>query len=113
MKTLSITAALSFFELISCSQQAARMNKQWKTGPGKFDGLYGTPGKKYIYSDWNSSIYLSGSQMPKPEVLLNTSAQKINAADFGIIRSQKLILVPTFSYNKVVCYSLPDIRQLC
>jgi hypothetical protein len=84
--------------------------KIFAASTGKVDGLYITPDKKYIYSDWNGSITLSGSQMPNPEVLLNTSAQKINAADFGIIRSQKLILVPTFSDNKVVCYSLPDIR---
>jgi DNA-binding beta-propeller fold protein YncE len=74
------------------------------------DGLFVTSDNKYIYSDWKGSVYLTSSSMTEPEVLNNTSELKINAADFGIIISKKLILVPTFLDNKVVCYSLPDIR---
>jgi DNA-binding beta-propeller fold protein YncE len=77
---------------------------------GSVDGLYVTSEKKYIYSDWSGSVFLTTSFMPKPDLLMNTSEQKVNAADFGIIVSKKMILIPTFADNKVVCYFLPDIK---
>lgn len=76
---------------------------------GEVDGLYVTSEGKFIFSDWKGSVFI-GSKDSKPELLLNTSAQNINAADFGIIASGKMILIPTFFDNKVVCYTLPDIR---
>ena len=76
---------------------------------GEVDGLYVTSKGKFIFSDWKGSVYIA-SLDGKPELLLNTSAEKINAADFGIIVSKKMILIPTFFDNKVVCYTLNDIE---
>jgi len=76
---------------------------------GEVDGLYITSEGKFIFSDWNGSVFIA-TKNSKPELLLNTSDQKINAADFGIIASAKMILIPTFFDNKVVCYTLSDIR---
>jgi len=76
---------------------------------GEVDGLYVTSEGKFIFSDWKGSVFIA-SLDGKPELLLNTSAEKINAADFGIIVSKKMILIPTFFDNKVVCYTLIEIN---
>lgn len=73
---------------------------------GGVDGLYVTSGKDIIYSDWKGSVFFVGLNR-KPELILNTSDQKINAADFGVISSRNMILIPTFGNNKVVCYTSP------
>ncbi len=73
-------------------------------GTGGVDGLYVTREGKIIYSDWKGSVFVSGLKR-KPELLLNTTPQKINAADFGIIAAKNMILIPTFADNKVVCYT--------
>jgi DNA-binding beta-propeller fold protein YncE len=70
---------------------------------GGVDGLYVTSEGKFIFSDWKGSVFVAGANS-KPELLLNTSAQNINAADFGIVLSKKMILIPTFTDNKVVSY---------
>lgn len=76
---------------------------------GSVDGLYYTSDNKFIFSDWKGSVFIAGMKQ-KPELLLNTSSQKENAADFGIIVSKKMILIPTFSGNKVVCYTSSVIK---
>jgi hypothetical protein len=78
-------------------------------GTGSVDGLYLNSDNDFIYSDWKGSIFKANSEM-KPVLLINTSTQKQNAADFGVIPSKNLIMVPTFSDNKVVCYKLSLIR---
>lgn len=80
-----------------------------KPSSGSVDGLYLTAEGSFIFSDWTGSVFISkGSR--KPQLLLNTAVQKENAADFGIIASKNLILIPTFSGNTVVCYSSPVIN---
>lgn len=76
---------------------------------GGVDGLFVTSDKKFIYSDWKGSVYLV-SKNSKSEILLNTSSQKINAADFGIIVSKNMILIPTFGDNRVMGYTSPAIK---
>jgi hypothetical protein len=71
---------------------------------GGVDGLYVTTEGKYIYSDWLGSVFMAGFKK-KPELLLNTMAQKANAADFGFIPEKNMILIPTFFDNKVVSYT--------
>lgn len=71
---------------------------------GSVDGLFVTSDKKFIFSDWKGSVFVA-SENQKPELLLNTSSQNINAADFGILVSKHMILIPTFGDNKVVSYS--------
>ena len=76
---------------------------------GGVDGLYVTSDGKFIYSDWLGSVFMAGFKK-KPELLLNTMAQKENAADFGFIPEKNMILVPTFLDNKVVSYTAPFIN---
>lgn len=85
--------------------------KLWitKDYEGEVDGLYFTAEGNFIFSDWKGSVFIAGRDS-KPKMLLNTSAQNINAADFGVIASKKMILVPTFFDNKVICYTLDQIK---
>jgi DNA-binding beta-propeller fold protein YncE len=76
---------------------------------GGVDGLYVTSEGKFIYSDWLGSVFMAGFKK-KPELLLNTMAQKENAADFGFIPEKNMILIPTFLDNKVVSYTAPFIN---
>ena len=76
---------------------------------GGVDGLYVNSEGKFIYSDWLGSVFMA-SFKKKPELLLNTMAQKANAADFGIIPVKNIILIPTFFDNKVVSYTAPFIN---
>jgi DNA-binding beta-propeller fold protein YncE len=78
-------------------------------GTGAVDGLFVNSQGKYIFSDFNGSVYLSGMKR-KPELLLNTTTKKENAADFGVIVSKNMILIPTFGNNKIVCYTTPLIN---
>lgn len=71
---------------------------------GEVAGLFVTSDDMFIYSDWKGSLFVSGIK-GKPELILNTSAQKSNTADFGVITSKNMILIPTFSSNKVACYT--------
>lgn len=76
----------------------------WIANTGGVDGLFVTSDNKFIYSDWKGSVFIAGKNQ-EPELLLNTSAEKVNAADFGVIASKNMILIPTFMDNKVVGYS--------
>jgi DNA-binding beta-propeller fold protein YncE len=76
---------------------------------GGVDGLFVTSDNNFIFSDWKGSVFISVRKR-KPELLLNTTPQKINAADFGINAAKHLILIPTFGDNKVVCYSSEVIK---
>jgi DNA-binding beta-propeller fold protein YncE len=71
---------------------------------GGVDGLFVTSDGKFIFSDWAGSLFMAELNK-KPELLLNTSDQKVNAADFGIIAEKHLILIPTFFDNRVMCYT--------
>jgi YVTN family beta-propeller protein len=62
-------------------------------------------GKDFIISNWNGEInyVTAGGQVTK---LLDTKAEKVNAADIEYIPEQNLLLVPTFFANKVVAYEV-------
>jgi hypothetical protein len=74
------------------------------------DGLVGGDGivpygDGFLISDWNGAInYVSANG--QVEKLLDTKADKVNAADIAYIPSQSLLLVPTFFANKVVAYQV-------
>ncbi len=75
---------------------------------GEVDGLYVTSENKFIFSDWKGSVFIAEKD-GKTKLLLDSSDPNINAADFGVLASKKMILVPTFFNNKVVCYTFSDI----
>jgi hypothetical protein len=62
-------------------------------------------GKDFIISNWNGEINFVSAQ-GKVEKLLDTKAQKINAADIEYIPAQNLLLVPTFFVNTITGYTI-------
>ncbi|MHA6246767.1 NHL repeat-containing protein [Pontibacter sp. CAU 1760] len=62
-------------------------------------------GDDFIISNWNGEIHYVTAD-GKVEKLLDTKADKVNAADIAYIPAQKLLLVPTFFANKVVAYQV-------
>ena len=66
---------------------------------GMIDGLVPL-NNGFIISDWKGKIEFVNDQ--KDIVLSNTTAKDINAADLGFIPDEKLILIPTFSDNRVI-----------
>jgi hypothetical protein len=69
------------------------------------DGIEQVKPGEYIVSCWAGVIYYVKSDGSKQE-LLNTSADKINAADIGYDAARKIVYVPTFMKNSVVAYQL-------
>jgi outer membrane protein assembly factor BamB len=62
-------------------------------------------GDGFIISDWNGAInYVSANG--QVEKLIDTKADKVNAADIAYIPDQNLLLVPTFFANKIVAYQV-------
>lgn len=86
------------------------VNKNTKELRQIADGLVGGDGiipygNDFIISNWNGEInyVTAGGQVTK---LLDTKADKVNAADIEYIPAQNLLLVPTFFANKVVAYQV-------
>lgn len=74
---------------------------------GYLDGIVSVGKNKIVVSDWKGKVQQIdiGKSM---HTLLNTTPAGIYAADLGYIASQKILLVPTFSNNKIVAYRLND-----
>ncbi len=74
---------------------------------GYIDGLEQIGDGKFVISNFGGGVKMvvigKGT-----EKLIDTEAAKINAADIGYIPGLKLLLVPTFSNNRVVAYKLKD-----
>jgi sugar lactone lactonase YvrE len=75
-----------------------------KVGSG-IDGLRSDGKGNYFISDWQgrTSFVSSTGQV---SVLLDTRAEKINAADLEYIKDMQLLLIPTFFDNRVVAYKV-------
>jgi sugar lactone lactonase YvrE len=72
---------------------------------GYIDGIVAIGNKNIVVSDWKGKVQLV--EIDKGvETLLNTTPLNIYAADLGYIKSQKLLLVPTFSDNKIIAYRI-------
>jgi hypothetical protein len=75
---------------------------------GGIDGIVADGKGNYIVSDWLGNVHLVGPRNIK-EKLLDTTPEKINAADIEFIPSQGILLIPTFGDNRVMAYQLnPD-----
>jgi hypothetical protein len=72
---------------------------------GSIDGLEAIGDGRYIFSDWIGHIHIAGPDTKKV-LLLDTTPDKINAADIQFIPSKKLVLVPTFLDNRLRAYQL-------
>ncbi|MFZ4546277.1 MAG: hypothetical protein ACOYN4_02515 [Bacteroidales bacterium] len=76
---------------------------------GSVDGIFVASDNNFIYSDWKGSVFIAAKNR-KPRLLISTAAQKVNAADFGVIPEKNMILIPTFGNNKVVAYTSDCIK---
>lgn len=69
------------------------------------DGLRGDGKGNYFVSDWQGKTFLVTAS-GQISVLIDTAAALINAADLEYIPSKGLLLIPTFSDNRVVAYTV-------
>lgn len=72
---------------------------------GSIDGLVAAGVRQYLISDWTGHIYWIEPDKPKI-LLLDLTTQKMNAADIDYVPGKKLLLIPTFSANRVAAYEL-------
>ena len=70
------------------------------------DGIIKTADGNYIVSTWQGEVHYVDPENNRSQKLLDTKAEKINAADIGYIESQEVLLVPTFYDNRVVAYKV-------
>lgn len=72
---------------------------------GYIDGFVAVGDGSFLVSDWQGHV-----QQIRPGKggikLLDTTPQKINAADIEFIKTENILLIPTFLNNKVVAYKL-------
>lgn len=73
---------------------------------GGIDGLRAYAGG-FIVSDWKGKTELIGKGKA-PVVLIDTTAEKVNAADLEYIPERRLLIIPTFFDNRVVAYTIAD-----
>jgi outer membrane protein assembly factor BamB len=88
--------------LISVDQKTAEI-QILLTNVGYLDGLEEIGKDKFVSSDWKGMVFMVNTTTGA-EKIIDTTPVKVNAADVGYIASQKMLLVPTFTNNKVVAY---------
>ncbi|MCF8298695.1 MAG: hypothetical protein K9J13_14195 [Saprospiraceae bacterium] len=72
---------------------------------GSIDGLKRFGYEGFIFSDWSGRVFSVNDKGEKVK-LLDTTPEKINAADFEYIPELNLIVIPTFLHNSVMAYEL-------
>lgn len=71
---------------------------------GGNDGIERISPKHMIVSCWSGTIYSVDYAKKTKKLLLDTTNDKMNAADIGLNYKDKIIYVPTFFYNTVAAY---------
>ena len=79
--------------------------KDFILNTGGIDGLVPDGKGNYLISDWLGNIHLVSANKEKVK-LLDTTPANVNAADIDFITASNLLLVPTFSGNRIVAYEL-------
>jgi outer membrane protein assembly factor BamB len=79
--------------------------KDYILNTGGIDGLVPDGNGNFLISDWLGNIHQVSTNKEK-EKLLDTTPANIYAADIDYVPSKKLLMVPTFSDNRVVAYEL-------
>jgi outer membrane protein assembly factor BamB len=73
-------------------------------GCGGIDGLDKDGRNQFVFSNWAGRIfYLENGKITK---MLDTTSEKINAADISFAKAINLLLVPTFFDNQVIAYQI-------
>ncbi len=70
------------------------------------DGIIRLENGDFIVSSWQGEIFYINSKDWSKTQLLDTRAQKINAADIDYISATQTLLVPTFFHNRVMAYKV-------
>jgi sugar lactone lactonase YvrE len=98
---LYIGAQGNFLSINPKNKEITVLNKE----VGYLDGIEKISNGLFVTSDWKGNVQIieTGKSIEK---IIDTTPKSINAADLGYILSQKLLLVPTFSDNKVIAYKL-------
>ncbi len=99
-----LVASFSGNSLLSINLQ----NKELKTlveDIGRADGIIQLEGRHLITSSWSGEVYFISKDLKKQKIL-DTSAEKINAADIGYIPEENLLVVPTFYDNRLMAYKI-------
>lgn len=97
-----IIASFSGNSLLSLNLQ----NNQIRTlveDIGKADGIIQLEVGHFITSSWSGEVYLISNDLKKQKIL-DTSSEKINAADMGYIPEENLLIIPTFYDNRLMAY---------
>jgi DNA-binding beta-propeller fold protein YncE len=68
------------------------------------DGVMQISKSEYIISCWPGEVYYTNDSIVTK--ILDTKAQKLNAADSWYVEGEKLLIVPTFFGNSVMAYTI-------
>lgn len=71
------------------------------------DGIVAIGNGDYLISSWEGMIHYVKKNGDKT-LLLDTTKEKVNAADITYIRELKMVLVPAMSKHKLIAYRLTD-----
>ena len=82
-----------------------KMQKVAEGLESRTDGIENVKGKDFIVSCWSGVVYYVNADGTSQQ-LLDTRDKKINSADIGYDRKNRIVYVPTFSKNTVVAYQL-------
>jgi hypothetical protein len=77
-----------------------------KLGPGIIDGIESDGSGGLLVSHWEGRLYRV-SRAGETSRILDTTSPGVNIANFGYDGKRKRVIIPTFSSNSVVSYSLP------
>ncbi len=72
---------------------------------GVIDGIEPVSANEFLISTWQGTVMYVKADGTR-ELLLDTRAEKINAADIGYDASKRIVYVPTFFKNSVVAYEV-------
>lgn len=78
---------------------------EYITNTGGIDGLEKVEGELYAVSDWKGHVHLVHPEKDKV-LILDTTADNINAADIDFDKENLRLYVPTFHDNRVMAYKL-------
>lgn len=84
--------------------------KLFATSSYGVDGLKPAPGGGLIVTDWTGHIGTIREDGTY-KLLVDTSKDKINAADVEVIPDWKMLYVPTFFHNTVAIYTIQELRK--
>lgn len=76
---------------------------------GVLDGIEPVSENEFLISTWQGTLHFAKADGTH-ELLLDTRAEKINAADIGYDSRKRIVYVPTFFKNTVAAYELKAMK---